>query len=95
MKRYLIFGGQSFYPFGGFADLVGDADTVDEAIAAAAALEQATISIEWWHIIDMETRECVRESDEKPLGGGMGDRELYHVVYMGGHLVPAAVEMPY
>jgi len=100
MKRYLIFGGSSYYPSGGFADLIGDADTLDEAIATAADLEKrfpqcSFGGVEWWHVIDTQTRECVRESEEKPLGGGMQDRTVYQKDYVDGVLVAAPVKELY
>lgn len=35
MKKYLLFAGDNYYPMGSIRDLIGDFDTVDEALAEA------------------------------------------------------------
>ena len=35
LKQYLLFSGSNYYPSGGIDDLVGDYDTIGEAIGAA------------------------------------------------------------
>ena len=30
MKRYLVFCGENYYPYGGMEDFIGDYDTIDE-----------------------------------------------------------------
>jgi len=53
-KRYLVFGGDSYYPSGGWSDLIGSADTLEDANAAVTASDN-----DWHSIIDMETGEQV------------------------------------
>jgi hypothetical protein len=98
MHRYLIFGGETFYACGGFADLIGRADTVEEARQFAERVGASYADVMsgsgyWWHIVDMHRREVVEESYEVALGGGMENRKIWHMVYMGGHLVPAAITL--
>lgn len=35
MKKYLLFAGHSYYPAGGAFDLIGDYDTLEEALEEA------------------------------------------------------------
>ncbi len=54
MKRYLLFSGDEYYPRGGWDDFQGEYDT----------LEEAKIIVErqgddWYHIIDLTTKETV------------------------------------
>jgi 3-methyladenine DNA glycosylase AlkD len=46
MKRYLAFGGDAYYPGGGWEDFKSDCDTLDQAINACRHEE-------WWHVIDI------------------------------------------
>lgn len=48
MKRFLAFGGDQYYPSGGWADFQGSFDTKDEALVALIAIG----SIDWWEVID-------------------------------------------
>lgn len=56
-KRYLLFHCDTYYPSGGWADLVGSFDSIEaivEALGDGAKL--------WWldhHIVDLETGELV------------------------------------
>ena len=58
MKKYLLFGGVTYYPNGGWSDLKGAADEVIDLI------EQVAMSYEtlgWWQIVDVTTMEIVKE----------------------------------
>lgn len=57
-RRFLLFGGDRFYPLGGFFDLQGDFQTVEEAVTKATRR-----GWDWWHIYDLKRNEIV-------LGGG-------------------------
>ena len=53
--RYMLFGGDDTYErLGGMHDFMGLYDTIEEAIAAAAAR-----GCEWYHVADRETFEIV------------------------------------
>jgi hypothetical protein len=52
MKRFLVFAGDSHYPAGGIEDLVGDADTMEEAEALLEELEEWWGKRDWSHIVD-------------------------------------------
>jgi hypothetical protein len=49
-KRYLLFGGDIYYPTGGWDDFAGDFDTAD-----AATAEGYRRKFDWFHVIDRET----------------------------------------
>lgn len=50
LKRFILFAGDDYYPAGGWHDCIGSADSVEDAIKAAADHKH-----DWWHIIDAET----------------------------------------
>ncbi len=54
MKRYLLFGGDSYYPGGGWDDFINDFDTIVEAREEA---KQKLHKNQWWQIIDTTTKE--------------------------------------
>jgi hypothetical protein len=57
MKKYLLFGGDTYYPSGGWSDLKGTGDEVIDLI------EQVAMSQEifgWWQIVDITTMEIVK-----------------------------------
>lgn len=63
--RFVIFGGARFYPVGGMRDLLGRADTVDQAIKFAQTHERV-LEVEpysWWHVFDSMSGTIVAESD--------------------------------
>lgn len=66
MKRYLLFAGDTYYPRGGFRDLRGDYDTLEEARTAAEAGEPmiAESGFDWWHIFDTETKQVIDQGGE-------------------------------
>lgn len=57
MKRYLVFAGETYYPLGGWDDLRGRFDTVEDAVVAV------TGKFDWWQVVDIETGEVVKELD--------------------------------
>lgn len=59
MKRYLAFGGDQYYPGGGWDDFVGDFDSKAEALEAA---KNGNNKCGWWHVIDRDTKEEIDET---------------------------------
>lgn len=53
MKRFLVFGGDCYYPGGGWEDFRGDFDTMPDAFAAAPKYGK-----DWWHVVDT-TEMCI------------------------------------
>lgn len=58
MKRYLLFGGSTYYPEGGWADFRGAFDSIEEAVDYVLTLSK--YYREWWHVIDTHTMKLVR-----------------------------------
>lgn len=61
---YLLFGGWNYDGGGGWDNFLGAHDTLGAAIAAGewwAASEDADWV--WWHVVDLSTKQVVRESD--------------------------------
>ena len=50
MNRYLLFAGENYYPFGGFADYVGSRNSITEVKEELLNNN----SYDWWHIVDSE-----------------------------------------
>jgi hypothetical protein len=44
---YLIFGGDDYYPEGGWKDYKGSSKTLEQAKIIAATLK----NVDWWHIV--------------------------------------------
>lgn len=60
-RRYLLFSGSIDYREGGWYDFVGSYDSVEEALTTL----HKTVPLGlrgWWHIVDTETQETVKES---------------------------------
>lgn len=57
MKRYLLFGIVGYYPQGGWDDLLGMYDTLDEAKAAIEEDKEKGLyqSCDWYQIVDSHT----------------------------------------
>lgn len=62
MKRFVVFGGDIFYAFGGFADYAGSFGSRQEAIDFAR--ESLSYESEWWQVFDMAERVLVEEHQE-------------------------------
>lgn len=54
MKRYLLFTGLTYYPLGGWHDWDGDFDTIEDA-----KIYISSRRVDWWDIVDTETKEVV------------------------------------
>lgn len=53
MKRFLLFAGDSYYPIGGWRDIKGSADTIEEA------QKLNNNYYDWWHIVDSVSGDIV------------------------------------
>lgn len=56
MQRYLLFGGDQYYPNGGWHDYHGDFPSTKAALREAAAW-----GWDWYHIVDSHTGEIVED----------------------------------
>lgn len=62
MKRYIVFSGKDYYPFGGMADYLADCNTFGDAALAANADMEGT---QWQQIYDQEeNRLWARNTDD-------------------------------
>jgi len=55
-KRYLAFAGENYYPCGGWSDLQGSYDTIDQAIHEAQLYQPKD---GWYCVVDLETGEVI------------------------------------
>lgn len=60
MKRYLLFAGESYYPFGGWEDFRDSFDSITEATEAAGKLGS-----DWWHVVDSVTGQIVEQGESE------------------------------
>jgi hypothetical protein len=61
MKRYWLFGGNSYYPNGGMGDFRGSFDSREEAIEVGAAIREGSDS--WYHVFDSQENEIAKERE--------------------------------
>lgn len=60
LKRYLLFAGSQYYPSGGWDDLKGSFDTLEEAVAAGDHVDDLSIrDHDWFQVVDSMTGEIV------------------------------------
>lgn len=59
MNRFLLFGGASLYPSGGWDDFKGDFETIDQAMASGAQIHRDG-EIDWWHVVDITKMEIIK-----------------------------------
>lgn len=64
MKRFLLFGGDRYYPLGGWYDIQEGYDTLKEAVAAAKQKFRDAPDFQWWHIYDTIIDEVVYAYDD-------------------------------
>jgi hypothetical protein len=60
MKRYILFGGEDYYPGGGWTDYVDAFETADEAHALGKARFK---EYQWFHIADTHTGKIIEVVD--------------------------------
>ena len=58
MKRYLVFGGEAYYPAGGWGDFLEDADDLKEVVCILKRNHT-----EWFQIVDTETMKEIEEGE--------------------------------
>ena len=51
MNKYLLFGGEVYYPRGGFDDYQGEFDSLEFAEAYAKEKFPEANDWQWWHIV--------------------------------------------
>ena len=61
MKRYWLFGGNSYYPNGGMGDFRGSFDSREEAIEAGKAIKVSHSN--WYHVFDSQENEIAKERE--------------------------------
>lgn len=61
IKRYLVFAGLNYYPYGGWSDFVDSFDNVTEA--HVCALNQ---KLDWWQVVDTQTGMGFDSDDRSP-----------------------------
>lgn len=59
-KPFLAFCGAHYYPRGGWGDVVGYFDSVEDALAAMLS---GRFDIDWWHVVDIRTGQVVRQKE--------------------------------
>lgn len=64
MKRYLVYVGDQYYPSGAMGDLVGQADTLEEA-KRLVLMHNGNTMYKWWDIVDIsgEEPQSVRDNN--------------------------------
>lgn len=81
MKRFMLFGGEDYYPNGGFDDFLADGDAVTELIPgphetsrfeaedgnwyATYGYRWGDHKIDWYQIVDSESRKIVVRGSEE------------------------------
>lgn len=60
-KRFLVFGGDHYYPVGGILDLKGAVMTWDQAKELAVKGHRPCST--WWMVVNLATGECLRSQD--------------------------------
>lgn len=58
MKRFFVFGGDIYYPCGGWRDLIGQYDTMEEV---QEFLNDWYGEYKWYHVVDSTTGEKFME----------------------------------
>lgn len=61
MKRYLLFGGDRYYPSGGWQDYIGQFDSVVEAMREALREEHSRSKFDWYQVVDTTTAKIVED----------------------------------
>lgn len=81
MPRYLLFGGEHCYPNGGAQDLLASHDDLGTLLALQGRIRSKGIgkgagkcllansgrSLDWWHVLDLETGTLMDSSEEDAL----------------------------
>lgn len=62
-RRFMLFGGDHYYPSGGIDDLHGSYETLETAMMHATTSFGDDYT--WWNIIDLETGQVWRKYDDE------------------------------
>ena len=63
LNQYLLFGGDTYYPRGGWDDFIMSSPTMENAIAMVSQLEK---KCEWYHVVDTKTNKIVWNNSKIP-----------------------------
>lgn len=63
MKRYLLFGGEDYYPLGGWDDFRDSFDSAEEACDLPLGR-----NVDWAHVVDTETMSVVYQRTSESDG---------------------------
>jgi len=63
LSRYLVFGGQTYYPCGGWRDFRKSVETIEEAFIECNRLEVTNIC-KWTHFVDTKTNKLYTRDDQ-------------------------------
>jgi hypothetical protein len=61
MKRYILFGGDDYYPGGGWSDVLARYESVEEAIGH---FDRRQENKDWMHLIDVDTGAVLRRKGQ-------------------------------
>lgn len=67
-KRFVLMGGDNYYPAGGFLDYLGSFDTKEEANEAKDKFLKERGSYSWAHVADLETGDYEGTRGHTPIG---------------------------
>lgn len=59
MLRFALFGGDDYYPSGGWEDFIDTYATLEEAVAGGRAFRNKLYG--WYHVVDLSTRSIVTQ----------------------------------
>jgi len=74
MKRFILFCGAEYYPFGGWQDAFDDGgnlqeyDTLAEVKEAGREFALVRECYFWWHVVDLEEGKIVWEGNDEYEG---------------------------
>jgi hypothetical protein len=58
MKKYMVFGGNTYYPVGGFHDFIGHVDTLKEVLSLLHGK-----NLDWYHVVVTETGRVIKQTN--------------------------------
>lgn len=65
MKKFILFGGSTFYPCGGWEDYINSFAELGEAIFEARKQMKNDGFTTWAHIVCLDTNDIVWDSDKQ------------------------------
>ena len=67
--RYFLFGGEAYYPLGGFNDFILSSNDLPELISHAKdEQDEEGAYIDWWHIFDSEAGKIIAGTEYQGYG---------------------------